>query len=166
LLKKIADFFYGLTQMSLSQIRRKLLPLTAGLIVTIIPFAAALFSSAVAAERWVRLISDNEGSIYIDANSIRGRGRYRYYWQQAVLRNPRPVALGVSRTRVPVYGFMIYSSVDCRSKITRYRRVIWLDRNNRAIIEANINNYGPLESIRRTRSPALYAADYACARRR
>lgn len=149
--------------MSLSKTVLKLLPATA----IVIPIVTgAIFSSADAVQRWVRLISDRDTAIYIDAASIQGRGRSRFYWQQVVFNKSQPLqvySFGAA-SRVPVYGFMIYSSVDCRTKITRFRRVIALDKNNRIIVEINQDNYGRLENLNRTRSSARHAANYACAR--
>jgi hypothetical protein len=149
--------------MSLSKTVLKLLPATA----IVIPIVTgAIFSSADAVQRWVRLISDSDTAIYIDAASIQGRTRSRFYWQQVVFNRPQSLQLYSfgPASRVPVYGFMIYSSVDCRTKITRFRRVIALDRNNRIIVEINQDNYGRLENLNRTRSSARHAANYACAR--
>lgn len=150
--------------MSLSKAVVKLLPATAVLIPIV---TGAIFSSADAVQRWVRLISDSDTAIYIDAASIQNRGRSRFYWQQVVFERAQPLrlySLGPASRVVPVYGYMIYSSVDCRTKITRYRRLIALDRNNRVIVEINQDNYGRLENLRRSRSDARHAANYACAR--
>jgi hypothetical protein len=139
---------------------RRLLSLVAGLTAALIPITAA-----VAAERWVRLVSDNNGVIYIDAASIRGRGRYRYYWQQLLLSKPQVSTPGPGVPRVQVYGYMLYSSVDCRTKIARFRRVMAFDRNSRIIMEVNMDNYGPTANLNRDHSVDRFAANYACARR-
>lgn len=151
--------------MSLNKFVLKFLPATA---VAIPIVTGAIFSSADAVQRWVRLISDSDTAIYIDAASIENRGRSRFYWQQVVFDRPQPLRLysfGPASRVVSAYGYMIYNSVDCRTKITRYRRIIALDKNNRVIVEINQDNYGRLENLRRTRSSSRHAADYACARR-
>lgn len=153
--------------MDLSKAMRKLLPLTAGLTFALISIAESILVPAIAAERWVRLVSDYDSATYIDTASIRGRGRYRYYWQQVAFSRPQPIttySIGSAR-RVPVYGLMYYVSVDCRTKIARLRRFMVLDKNNRIIMDASQENYGPLANLNRSRSLERLAANYACARR-
>jgi hypothetical protein len=149
--------------MSLNKTVAKFLPVTAALIPIV---TGALFVSAEASQRWVRLVSDNNAALYIDAASIRGRRGYRYYWQQIVFSQPQVSNARLGGPRVQVQGYMLYSSVDCRTRNVRFRRALAFDRKGKVIVEVNMDNYGPLQSMRRTPSPDRFAADYACRRRR
>ena len=136
----------------------KVLPL----IVTLVPLITTTFISPANAAEWVRILSDDNAAFYIDTSSIEGTGRYRYYWQLVAFQRPQSFRTGVNRTSVSVYGYAIYSSIDCRTKFGRVRRLLALDRNNRTLMEINMNEFGPLENINGSALPARYAAAYAC----
>lgn len=140
----------------------KFFPLTVSLTAALIPLAAAIFTSSANAAQWVRIVTDNNAAFYIDASSIRGRGRYRYYWQLVAFQKPQTFRAGMNRASAPVYGYAIYTSIDCRSKIGRVRRILALDRNNRTLMEINMNDFGPEENMNSAGLPTRYAAAYAC----
>lgn len=92
---------------------------------------------AQAAEAWVEVaVSPSGDRVLVDQNSIQRSEETVRYWEYRDLRQSR----NASRERVgnqPVYGMMIYRSVDCEAKIGRMQRLVIFNQNREVIRRVN-----------------------------
>jgi hypothetical protein len=107
---------------------------------TVISPAIAIAASNTG--QWVPVMTDGQDRVwYVDAGTIQGRGRYRYFWSYVLNKTPFVQAGEL------VYGTAYYLSVDCRSKRFRLRFARLLDENSKTLKEYNYGDNKPLGSI-------------------
>lgn len=108
--------------------------------------AAVLLAAEVtiaAPAKWVRIMTDSSKNIwYVDASSIQGRGRYRFFW--SFIENQNPV---VQNGR-SVYSAIFYLSVDCQEQRYRLRFEEVFDQNSRSIGKQSYGEDVPLADPR------------------
>jgi hypothetical protein len=92
---------------------------------------------AQAAEAWVEVAVSSSGDrVLVDQNSIQRSEENVRYWEYRDLRQSR----NASRQTVgsqPVYGMMIYRSVDCDARVGRMQRLVIFNENREVIRRVN-----------------------------
>jgi hypothetical protein len=103
--------------------------------------SSVLLGSAIAptwaapARGWVRVLTDDARNIwYLDKGTIKGAGRYRYFWLYVSLGNPIPIAADGRLLN----SSAMYVSVDCQTLMYRPRYVQLLDQNTKVIDESDV----------------------------
>ena len=80
------------------------------------------------AAEWVRVKTNaNKDVFLVDAASIEGRGRIRYFW--SLVEFGKPVTVSGKRAFSAIY----YVSVDCQSNVYNLRFSRLLDQNSRTL---------------------------------
>jgi hypothetical protein len=104
--------------------------------------AGAVTSSLVylplahAAEAWVEVAVSSSGDrVLVDQNSIQRSEENVRYWEYRDLRQSRNASRQVGNQ--PVYGMMIYRSVDCEAKVGRMQRLVIFNQNREVIRRVN-----------------------------
>jgi hypothetical protein len=88
---------------------------------------ATLLASPATAS-WVRVKTNQNNDVYsVDVDSIKGRGRFRYFWSHVVFGSP--IEDGGRVAHRAVY----YIFVDCKNKVYQVRFTQFRDKNNQLI---------------------------------
>lgn len=88
---------------------------------------ATLFASPATAN-WVRVKTNQNNDVYsVDVDSIKGRGRFRYFWSNVVFGSPIEDSGRVAHRAV------YYIFVDCKNKFYQVRFTQFRDKNNQLI---------------------------------
>lgn len=97
-----------------------------------------------AAEAWVEVTANTVGDRFlVDQNSIQRSENTIRYWQYRAFRQANNAFLDFE-VEQPVYGVMIYSSVDCTSGVERIRRLVVFDQNRQVIERVDYGDNGSL----------------------
>ncbi|MBD1912951.1 MULTISPECIES: hypothetical protein [unclassified Leptolyngbya] len=111
----------------------------------IIPFISV--SSALAQpaqENWFEVTRNAVGDRFmVERNSIEFRDGIVWYWEYRDFPQPNNAFIGVE-VEQPVYGAMLYRSVDCASGVSRLRRVVVHDRQRQVIQRISYDDAGQL----------------------
>ncbi|MBD2463091.1 hypothetical protein H6G89_18810 [Oscillatoria sp. FACHB-1407] len=110
-----------------------------------IPFVTvASVLAQPAQENWVEITRNAVGDRFmVERNSIEFKDGIVWYWEYRDFPQPNDVFIGVELEQ-PVYGAMLYRSVDCASGVSRLRRVVVHGRERQVIQRINYNDAGPL----------------------
>jgi hypothetical protein len=96
----------------------------------------------MAAEAWVEVSVNSVGDrVLVDQNSIRRTDNQVRYWEYRELR--RTDSTGLTSNQ-PVYGMMIYRSVDCDASTSRVQRLVLFNQNRQVIRRINYEETGGL----------------------
>jgi hypothetical protein len=96
----------------------------------------------MAAEAWVEVSVNSVGDrVMVDQNSIRRDDNRVRYWEYRELR--RTDSSGLSSSQ-PVYGMMLYRSVNCDDKTSRVQRLVLFNQNRQVIRRVNYEETGGL----------------------
>ena len=99
---------------------------------------------AVAAEDWVEVTENDVGDRFlVDRNSIENRNGIIWYWEYRDFQEPNNAFVGVELDQ-PVYGTLVYRSVDCTSLVARLRRITVHGRGREVIHRAVYDDNGQL----------------------
>ena len=117
----------------------------------------------MAAEKWEAVTTNSVGDRFlVDVNSIEQRGESVWYWEYRDFKQPNNVFLD-SPVNKPVFGAVIYRSVDCKAGTTRLRRLTAYDKNRQVIQKFDYGDRGRLANPV-TGSSAKAVLDFVCAR--
>jgi hypothetical protein len=90
-----------------------------------------------AAEAWVEVTVSSSGDrVLVDRNSIQRSEETVHYWEYRDLRQSRNASREIVGDQ-PVYGMMIYRSVDCEAKVGRMQRLVIFNQNREVIRRVN-----------------------------
>jgi hypothetical protein len=74
-------------------------------------------------EEWVEVTENAVGDRFlVNQSSLQTRENFVWYWEYRDFREPNNAFLEIE-FEAPVYGVMMYQSVDCTTKIARLRRL-------------------------------------------
>lgn len=97
---------------------------------------------AIAAENWVEVTVNSVGDrILIDRNSIQQNNNEVRYWEYQDKRQSRNASTDVVGDQ-PVYGMMIYRTVDCVSGSSSMQRLVLFNQNREVIRRINYEASG------------------------
>jgi hypothetical protein len=104
-----------------------------------------LANTAVRAEEdWVRVAENTVGDRFlVNRNSIQRQGDSARYWEYRAFQQPNNAFLDFEVDQ-PVYGVMLYQSIDCTSQVTRIRRLVVFDKDKQAIHREDYGDQGTL----------------------
>jgi hypothetical protein len=121
-----------------------------------------LWSGARAAEAWVEVTVNAVGDRFlVDQNSIARSENTIRYWEYREFKQANNAFLDFEVER-PVYGVMIYRSVDCASGVGRTRRLVIFDQNRQVIQRVDYGDTGSLTQPM-AGSSAANVIRYVCA---
>lgn len=101
-------------------------------------------SGVRAAEKWVEVTVNSVGDRFlVDQNSIDRTENTIRYWEYREFKQANNAFLDFE-VEQPVYGVMIYRSVDCASGVERTRRLVIFDQNRQVIQRVNYGDNGSL----------------------
>lgn len=129
---------------------------------------AALFSLlsapvAVAQGQWTEITTNAVGDRFlVDQNSIEVNGNNVWYWQYRDFRQPNNAFVQEDISE-PIYGVMLYQSVDCTSGVERLRRLTVFGQNRQVLQRFNYGDSGSL-SQPQAGSSANAVLRYVCDR--
>lgn len=116
-----------------------------------------------AAEEWVEVTVNAVGDRFlVDQNSIMRSENAIRYWEYREFKQANNAFLDF-KVEQPVYGVMIYRSVDCASRIGRTRRLVIFDQNRQVIQRINYGDDGSLTQPM-AGSSAANVIQYVCDR--
>lgn len=93
---------------------------------------------------WFEITRNAVGDRFmVERNSIELRDGIVWYWEYRDFPQPNNALIRVEIEQ-PVYGAMLYRSVDCASRVSRLRRVVVYDQERQVIQRINYNDEGPL----------------------
>ncbi|MBD1870020.1 hypothetical protein H6F95_22545 [Cyanobacteria bacterium FACHB-471] len=128
--------------------KRLLIGLTA--LCAVVSFAPV----ALAVEDWVEVTENEVGDRFlVDRNSIENREGIIWYWEYRDFQEPNNAFIGVELEQ-PVYGALVYRSVDCTSLVSRLRRITVHGRGRQVIHRAVYDDNGRLVQPMRGSSSA------------
>jgi hypothetical protein len=126
----------------------------------ITPFAAL---SQTAPKGWVRVKTEPNNKVwFVDAGSIKGQGRFRYFWSYITGGSPYP------DPEVPgqlVHSSSFYLSVDCQQRAYRLRFAQLYDQNTKLLKEFDYGESRPLGKVT-PGSGEEASLNFVCSRRR
>lgn len=97
-----------------------------------------------AAEAWVEVTANAVGDRFlVDQNSIERSETTIRYWQYRAFKQANNAFLDFE-VEQPVYGVMIYQSLDCASGVERTRRLVIFDQNRQVIQRVDYGDNGSL----------------------
>lgn len=118
---------------------------------------------AQAQPSWQEVTVNSVGDRFlVDQNSIQSRGNSIWYWEYRDFRQPNN-AFVEETIQEPVYGVMLYRSVDCAAGIARARQLIVHTRERKEVQRFNYGDTGYLAEPRPGSSDAA-VLDYVCER--
>ncbi|WP_088889404.1 surface-adhesin E family protein [Leptolyngbya ohadii] len=101
-------------------------------------------SEVRAQEAWVEVTTNAVGDRFlVNQNSIERSQDTVRYWEYRQFQQPNNAFLDVE-VEQPVYGVMIYRSVDCTSGAERTRRLVIFDQDRQVIQRINYDDNGSL----------------------
>jgi hypothetical protein len=113
---------------------------------------------------WYEVTVNDVGDRFmVDRNSIQINQNSVWYWEYRDFRQPNNAFLE-EEIEEPVYGVMIYRSVDCASEIGRERRLVIYGTDRQVLQRTNENDAGRL-SQPTPGSSAAAVLNYVCASR-
>lgn len=93
---------------------------------------------------WFEITRNAVGDRFmVERSSIELRDGIVWYWEYRDFPQPNNAFIRVEIDQ-PVYGAMLYRSVDCASGVSRLRRVVVYDRERQVIQRINYDDEGPL----------------------
>jgi hypothetical protein len=99
---------------------------------------------ALAVEDWVEVTENEVGDRFlVDRNSIENREGIIWYWEYRDFQEPNNAFVGVELDQ-PVFGALVYRSVDCTSLVSRLRRITVHGRGRQVIHRAVYDDNGRL----------------------
>ncbi len=102
------------------------------------------YSGVQAAEAWVEVTTNAVGDRFlINPDSIERSQNTVRYWEYRQFKQPNNAFLAFE-VEQPVYGVMIYRSVDCTSGVERTRRLVIFNQERQAIQRVNYDDNGSL----------------------
>lgn len=97
-----------------------------------------------AAEAWVDVTVNAVGDRFlVDQNSIERSENTLRYWEYRQFQRPNNVFLDFE-VEQPVYGVMLYRSVECETGVVRTRRVVVFDQERQVLQRVNYDDSGSL----------------------
>jgi|GEM_PF-2359802 len=90
------------------------------------------------ADNWVNVAVGENGTNYVDTDSIDRSGDIAWYWTYTLF--PEPDEAGVA-------SFAAFESTDCNRRVVRLRQIIEYDRNRKVMFSSKPGNDGPLVNI-------------------
>lgn len=101
-------------------------------------------SEVRAAEAWVEVTVNAVGDRFlVDQNSIERSENTIRYWQYRAFKQANNAFLDFE-VEQPVYGVMLYRSVDCASGVERTRRLVVFDQNRQVVERVDYGDNGSL----------------------
>jgi hypothetical protein len=101
-------------------------------------------SEVKAAAEWIEVTVNAVGDRFlVDRNSIERSENTIRYWEYREFKQANNAFLDFE-VEQPVYGVMIYRSVDCASTVGRTRRLVIFDQNRQVIQRVNYGDDGSL----------------------
>lgn len=98
--------------------------------------------AGIAAEAWIEVAVNAMGDrILVDQNSIQRNGNQVRYWEYQDKRQSRNLSAEVIGDQ-PVYGMMIYRSVDCVSGSSQMQRLVLFNAEREVIRRVNYETDG------------------------
>ncbi|HEY9663292.1 MAG TPA: hypothetical protein V6C65_33005 [Allocoleopsis sp.] len=95
-------------------------------------------------ENWVEITRNAVGDRFlVNSNSIEFKDGIARYWEYRDFPQPNNAFIGVELEQ-PVYGAMLYRSVDCASGVSRLRRIVVYTSDRQVIQRINYDDAGPL----------------------
>ncbi len=111
-------------------------------IIPAITTATALAQSSEV--NWVEVTRNAVGDRFmVERNSIELRDGIVWYWEDRSFPQPNNALLGVELEQ-PVYGALLYRSVDCVGGVSRLRRVIVRNKEGQVIHRISYGDAGQL----------------------
>jgi hypothetical protein len=131
-------------------------------IMTIVTTVVLSCFEAKAAEEWVEVTVNAVGDRFlVDQNSIERSENTIRYWQYRAFKQANNAFLDFE-VEQPVYGVMIYRSVDCASGVERTRRLVVFNQDRQAIERVDYGENGSLTQPM-AGSSAANVIRYVCA---
>lgn len=97
-----------------------------------------------AQENWTEVTRNDVGDRFmVDRSSIEFKDGIVWYWEYRDFPQPNNAFVGVEIDQ-PVYGAMLYRSVDCASGVSRLRRMVIHGRDRQVIQRVNYDDAGRL----------------------
>lgn len=101
-------------------------------------------SIAVAAEAWTEVTRNAVGDrFFVNQNELRQEGNTVWYWEYRYFQQPND-AFVTFEVEQPVYGVMLYQSVDCATGVARLRQLRVFDQNQQQFTNMNYGDTGEL----------------------
>lgn len=98
--------------------------------------------AGIAAEAWIEVAVNATGDrILVDQNSIQRNGNQVRYWEYQDKRQSRNLTAELIGDQ-PVYGMMIYRSVDCVSGSSQMQRLVLFNAEREVIRRVNYETDG------------------------
>jgi hypothetical protein len=119
---------------------------------------------ALAQEQWTEVVTNAVGDRFlVDQSSVRTQDNSVWYWEYRDFRQPNNAFIDTEIDQ-PVYGAMMYQSVDCVAGVARLRRLTVFGADRQVI---NRFDYGDTGSLFQPDSGSSAAAvlRYVCAQR-
>jgi hypothetical protein len=91
---------------------------------------------------WNKVYTDKQSNLtyHLDRGTIKGTGRYRYFW--LFMNEGRGRPLGSSKNGKAIHGVLVYLSVDCQNRAARIRSTEIYDRDNQRVEGVNDGDAG------------------------
>lgn len=101
-------------------------------------------SIAIAAEAWTEVTRNQVGDrFFVNQNELRQEGNTVWYWEYRYFQQPND-AFVTFEVDQPVYGVMLYQSVDCATGVARLRQLRVFDEDQQQISSMNYGDNGEL----------------------
>ena len=90
------------------------------------------------ADNWVSVAEGDDGTNYVNTDSIEKKGNIAWYWTYTVFQTPDADG---------VFSFAAYESTDCVRKVVRLRQYIEYDKSRQVMFSMEPGDSGPLVKI-------------------
>ena len=129
-----------------------------GLFTTIATVSGVLLAAqAIAAEQWVKVLTNPQGVWFVDKSSIAKADKNRTFWSYIVYDKP------IRHNKLAIYSEGSYVTVNCQSHrySLRYKRL--MDKDNQLVREIDLGRQGVQSGLPQKGSGEAASIDLACA---